>query len=465
MTTSDTDPASIDVAASAAPAGGAWEQQLLGLIEERSDELLQLAGDLIRIPSENPAGDCTEVAAFTADWLRGKGVECEVIDAGDGRLNVVSHLDGAPGERHLVLSGHYDVVPVGDVERWDFPPFAGDVVDGWLRGRGASDMKAGLAGTMFVHALMHELDVPFRGRLSFAAVCDEEAGGNRGADLVLGQGHLDGATGAVIAEPAERSHPTIGQKGSNWFRLTIDGRPGHGSLQPLHGTSANLLAARAVIALQQLWDLVPEPPEDVRQLIADSKVYAEEREGYEPGISAVFEHVTINIGRVVGGTAANVVADRAVIDVDTRVPIGLSREQVNARVREILEENGIEARIEPQGFRSEPNWTLPEDPIVETLVGALRELADPDAQGVLQWASSDARVFRAHGIPVLQYGPAELSTIHGFNERCRAEDVVLAAKTYALTTLRYLGTADAPGADGAGDCADGGGSGSSGSPA
>src|SRR5690606_36342670 len=122
--------------------------------------------------------------------------------------------------------------------------------------------------------------------------------------------------------------------------------------------------------------------------------YAEEREGYAPGIGAVFEHVTVNIGHIEGGTAANVVADRAVVEVDTRVPIGLTRDQVNTRVREILAEEGIEARIEPIGFLSEPNWTLPDDPIVETLVGALRELVDPAAEGVLKWASSDARVFR-----------------------------------------------------------------------
>lgn len=421
-----------------------WDERLAAEIEARSEELLALASELIRTPSENPDGDCTAVAELTAAYLRERGLEATVVDAGDGRINVLSRLAarGGTGERHLALSGHYDVVPVGDVERWSFPPLAGDVVDGYLRGRGASDMKAGLAGALFVFCLLAELEVPLAGDVTFLAVCDEETGGRRGADLMLDEGHLDGVTGAVIAEPAERTHPTIGQKGSHWFRLTIDGRPGHGSLQPLHGTSANLLAARAILALQQLWELEPDAPEDVRELIARSVTFAEEREGYGPGIGAVFEHVTLNVGVVRGGTATNVVADRAVVELDARIPIGLSAAQVDARIREILAAEGIEATIEPLGFRSEPNWTLPTDPIVHSLVEALRELSgDPEAEGVLQWASSDARTFRSHGIPVLQYGPAELATIHGFDERAPVADVVLAAQVYARTATRYLGVA------------------------
>jgi succinyl-diaminopimelate desuccinylase len=419
-----------------------WEARILAAVDESADELLELAGLLIRTPSENPDGDCTRVAEVIAGYLRDHDVDAELLDAGEGRVSVVAHRGVTGGERHLAFAGHHDVVPVGDTSRWSFPPFAGDVVDGWLRGRGASDMKAGLAGLIHVYILLGTLGVPLRGRLSLVAVPDEETGGRRGADWLLDQGVLDGTTGAVIAEPAERNHPTIGQKGSNWFRMTIKGRPGHGSLQPVHGTSANLLAARAIIALQRLWELTPDAPDDLKQLIADSRRFAVEREGYEPAVADVFEHVTINVGTIHGGTSTNVVADTCVVEFDTRVPIGLSREIVLARVHEILAEEGIEATVEPIGFMSEPNWTSPTDPIVSTLVGALRDLSDPAAQGVLQWASSDARTFRSHDIPVLQYGPAELATIHSFDERSRVSDVVLAAKVYALTAVRYLGLAD-----------------------
>ena len=195
-----------------------------------------------------------------------------------------------------------------------------------------------------------------------------------------------------------------------------------------------------MLALQRLWDMEPDTPADVRPLIEASKRYAIEREGYGQDIGAVFEHVTLNVGTIHGGSSTNVVADRAVAEFDSRIPIGLTAAQVDAQITRILAEEGIVATVEPLGFRSEANWTLPSDPVVESLVSTLRDISDPQAEGVLQWASSDARVFRRHGIPVLQYGPAELTTIHGFDERVKAEDVVLAARVYAETTLRYLGT-------------------------
>ncbi|MFV0407015.1 MAG: M20 family metallopeptidase [Propioniciclava sp.] len=419
-----------------------WESRVLSAIDASAEELIELLGALLRTDSQNPPGDCTQVAQVVSGYLDSHGVSNQILSAGDGRDNVVSFRP-AEGPRHLVLAGHHDTVPIGDASRWSFPPLAGDVVDGYARGRGASDMKGGLAGIIFVYVLLHRLGVPLGGSLTLASTADEETGGAGGAPWLLDGGVLDRVTGGIIAEPAERTHPTIGQKGSNWFKLTIQGKPGHGSLQPLHGVSATLLGARAALALQRLWDLEARPPADVQDLIASSKRFAEEREGYAPGIGEVFSHVTVNIGTITGGVSANVVADTCELEVDTRVPIGIRRQAVLDRVHELLAAEGIEATITPLGFQSEPNYTLPSDPVVETLVDAIRELTgDAEAAGVLQWASSDARAFRQHGIPVLQYGPAVLHTIHGIDERVKVDDVVLSAKVYALAVLRYLGISE-----------------------
>lgn len=413
---------------------------MLDAVDSAAPELIELLQAMLRTDSQNPPGDCTDMADLVRDYLTRNELESRTHSAGEGRDNVLAHARNA-GDRHLVLAGHLDTVPIGDANRWSFPPLAGDIEEGYVRGRGASDMKGGLAGIVFVFALLRRLGVPLAGSLSLAATADEETGGLGGAPWVLDRGLLAGSTAAIIGEPAERTHPTIGQKGSNWFRVTIQGKPGHGSLQPLHGVSANLLGARAAIALQKLWDLPVQPPAEAIELIELSKRFAEEREGYQPGISEVFSRVTVNIGTVHGGVSPNVVADTCVLEVDTRVPIGLERKVVLDRARQLLEAEGIEATIEPIGFQSEPNYTLPTEPIVSTLVESLQELTDDeDAAGVLQWASSDARAYRQHGIPVLQYGPALLHTIHGIDERVRVEDVVLAAKVYALTVLRYLGT-------------------------
>lgn len=415
-----------------------WEQVFLQAVSESGQELLDLAGALIKAPSENPPGDCSQVATVIADHLQRNGVDVHIENAGDGRLTVFAQRDHGEGKR-LVFSGHHDVVPVGDRARWSFDPFAGDVVNGELRGRGASDMKGGLAGLIHAFVLLERLGLPHRGALALMAVPDEETGGARGTDYVLDQLLPCGADGAIIGEPAERTSPTIGQKGSNWFRLRFKGRPGHGSLQPVHGTNANLLAARAAIALQRLWEMEAHPDPAAIDLIDLSAKRVEMREGYQEGVGEVFRRVTVNIGTLRGGSAANVVSDTCVMEVDTRVPIGLARAEVLDRVLELLADEGIEAQLEPIGFCSEPNWTHPQDDVVVATMSALQELVDPGAEAVLQWASSDARCFRQRNIPVLQYGPATLHTIHGFDERCPADDVILAAKVYGLAAIRFLG--------------------------
>lgn len=418
-----------------------WEDTLLAAIDARAGELLDLAGDLIRIPSENPPCDADQISAYIERYLDSHGLATSTHDAGDGRLNVVGRLavPAEPTERHLVLCGHADVVPVGDRDRWDFDPFAGDVVDGYIRGRGASDMKCGLAGLMFVAGLLHEFGVPLAGRLTVLSVPDEETGGIAGVPWVLDQRIIERATAAVIAEPSGPANPTIGQKGSCQFEVHVTGVPGHGSLAPMSGRSAIVTAVRAIEALQHLFDLKPEPlPDDQREAVAVSKRYVATREQGDFG--AAFDHATINIGTIAGGTAINVVADKCVFTVDSRVPFGLTRDGVLAEARRLLDDAGIEAEFVERGSRSDANWTPPSEPIVQTLVGAVAQVVDPDAYGVLQWATSDARWFRRAGVPVLQYGPAYLPSIHGFNERAPVEQVINAAKVYALTALRYLGT-------------------------
>src|SRR6218665_1698472 len=225
-----------------------WEQRLLGAIDESSPELLALAARLIRTPSENPDGDCTAVAELIVTHLSAGGIAPDTFDPGQGRVSVLAHLgEKRPDDRHLVFAGHSDVVPIGDSARWSFPPFAGDIVDGYLRGRGASDMKAGLAGLIHVFMLLRSLKVPLAGKLSFVAVPDEETGGQGGADWLLDQGVLAGADGGVIAEPPERTHPT--HRGKKRKALVW---------VPPGGTTRDTAACnRSTVAAQTCWRPAP----------------------------------------------------------------------------------------------------------------------------------------------------------------------------------------------------------------
>ncbi|GMX62766.1 ArgE/DapE family deacylase [Paenibacillus elgii] len=415
-----------------------WKKTVLEEIDKRQDELIDLCCKLIQFPSENPPGDTRDISKFITDYLKEAGIETAAHESEQHMFNLLSTV-GTKSDKHLLFCGHTDVVPAGDLSRWDFPPFAGEVKDGYILGRGASDMKCGLGGLIFVAALLKRLGVPLAGELSLFIVPDEETGGHFGVPWVLERGLITG-TAAVIAEPSSPEHPTIGQKGSAWFEFTVEGTPGHGSLSPFKGDSAIVKAAKAIEVLQRLTDMKPNIPEEMREIIEISKNYVRERE--KTDVSAVYDHVTVNIGTIHGGTKANVVADRCTIEVDSRVPFGIDYRDVLNEAKRLLLEVGIDAELKPIGFRGNANWTPSTEEIVRYLVESITDVSGKEAYGVLQWASSDARHFRNHGIPVLQYGPAELSTIHNFNERAPVWQVVQAAKVYALTALKYLGTTD-----------------------
>ncbi|AIQ30933.1 succinyl-diaminopimelate desuccinylase [Paenibacillus sp. FSL P4-0081] len=421
-----------------------WKSKVLEAIDAEQDKLLELCSQLIRFPSENPPGDSREISAFIIDYLKQAGIDTSIHPATDTMLNLVSTLGtGAeqPSGKNLIFCGHTDVVPAGDRSRWDFDPFCGDIVDGYLLGRGASDMKAGLAGLIYVTALLSKLGVPLKGDLSLLIVPDEETGGHLGVPWVLERGLISG-TAAVIAEPSGPLNPTIGQKGSCWFEFTVEGTPGHGSLSPVVGDSAIVKAAKGIDALQRLWDIKVDIPDEVKEIIRISQDYVKEREQDGSIAYQVFDHVTVNIGTIQGGTKVNVVADRCTIQVDSRVPFGVDYRDVLDRARSLLLEAGIESEVKGFGFQGNANWTSNEEPVVSDLVESICEVSGEEAYGVLQWASSDARHFRTHNIPVLQYGPAELSTIHNFNEKAPVWQIIQCAKVYALTALKYLGVED-----------------------
>lgn len=416
-----------------------WKTKVLEEIDARQDELLEFCSKLIQFPTENPPGDSREISAFIIDYLHRAGISTDIHAATEQMLNLVSEYKPASsnGRKKLIFCGHTDVVPAGDLERWDFDPFSGEIRDGYMLGRGASDMKGGLAGLIFATALLAKLGVPLQGDLSLLIVPDEETGGHLGVPWVLERGLITG-TAAVIAEPSGPLNPTIGQKGSCWFEFTVEGTPGHGSLSPIIGESAIVKAAKGIEALQRLWDIEPKIPDEVKEIIEISKEYAKEREGQ--GLAyQVFDHVTVNIGTIQGGTKVNVVADRCTVQVDSRVPFGVDYREVMERAHSLLLGAGIETEIKPFGFQGNANWTPPEEPVVRHLVDSISEVSGEEAYGVLQWASSDARHFRTHHIPVLQYGPAELSTIHNFNEKAPVWQIIQCAKVYALTALKYLG--------------------------
>lgn len=412
------------------------KQQVIAAIDENSDDLIELCAKLIQTPSENPPGDSTEITEFVKDYLEANGLSVEIHESNEKMYNIISSYGNEEGKK-LIYCGHTDVVPVGDLEKWDFPPLSGEVKDGYLLGRGASDMKAGLGGLIYSVTLMKKMGIELDGQVTLAIVPDEETGGRYGVPWLL-ENELIKGDGCLIAEPASTYNPTIGQKGSFAFELEVFGEPGHGSLSPFIGGNAITDAMKAIERIRTVTDLEIEVPEETKELIAISKKYMREVETDKAPFQDALDHISCNIGMIEGGTASNVVPESCKVNVDCRLPFGVSQEFVLDYILSELDELGINYTFTRTGFESEANYTLADDPICYTLVDNLAEISGHEAYGVMQWASSDARHFRAHNIPVLQYGPADLNTIHGYNERAKVDEIILATKVYAATIIDFL---------------------------
>ena len=350
------------------------QQQLLQAVEQRQDELLALASQLIQIPSENPPGNSAAIADAIATYLHQYGIESEQLEAPGQHVNLVAKLSGGQAGRRLILAGHTDVVPAGDRSRWDFSPESGAIRDGYLLGRGASDMKAGLAGLLFTLTLLQPHRENLAGEIILAASDDEETGGHYGTKWLLAEGHLDGDA-CLIAEPSSPLYPTIGQKGSAWTRLIFSGQAGHGSLAPVEGESANLKAAKAALALQQLWHMPVNVPAELQEVLAASQDYIR-RNRPDPRSAQLLDHVSINVGVLQGGTKANIVADQAILELDIRLPFGATPEELDAHLQDLLAAEelhmGTDYTIEHIGFRGPANYTLPSEPVVQAVLRSIQ---------------------------------------------------------------------------------------------
>src|SRR5699024_10421159 len=224
--------------------------QILTAVDEKQDQLLKLCSDLIKINTENPPGNATEIATYITDYLHSFDLDVTEYKAADDWTNLISAY-GDPEGKKLIYCGHTDVVPAGDLNKWDFSPTSGEIKDGFLLGRGASDMKAGVGGILFAVTLLKDLGIELPGQVVLALVPDEETGSKYGVPWLLDNHYIKG-DGCLIAEPSSEYNPTIGQKGSYWFTLEVFGQPGHGSLSPIIGGNAIVDTIKAIEKIRGL---------------------------------------------------------------------------------------------------------------------------------------------------------------------------------------------------------------------
>jgi len=383
--------------------------------------VVELAAELVRIPSHpGVVRQEEDVAHALADWLTQRGLAPRLDEVRPGRPNLLCSVSGRSPGRELLFCGHTDTVPLNADDPGD--GFSGAVRGGRLWGRGALDMKGALAAMAGALVALHETGALAAGRVTLAAVVDEEMQG-LGAERLVAAGLV--ADGAVVGEPTA-NQICLGHKGLEWLEIELTGRAAHGGT-PQAGINAIVAAARFVALVER--ELQPRLAERAHALLGAP---------------------TINFGTVAGGDQPSTVAARCTLGVDRRSVPGESFATVAAELEELLaavrfEMPGLttELRRHPQGIATLEHlaFVTPADhPLARAAAAASRAErgVEPELGAFPAWTDGGF-LAGAGGVPTLVLGPGDLALAHSPAESVPVAELEEAARLYAATALAFCG--------------------------
>ncbi len=385
--------------------------------------VVELARELVRIPSvAGRDGGERAAAELVAKTMSDFGWHPQLTEVAPGRSNVVATLDGGGGPGPtLALEGHLDVVTEGDLSAWTVDPFGAEIRNGRLYGRGAADMKAGVAAMLY-GARALQSSGPFPGRLRLLALCDEE-GMMLGAKRAVADGHLEGVSGVIICEP-EGGEICPSSKGALRLRFDLAGRMAHGAMPEL---------ARSPIPVASLlvWEL------------AAVQAALQRDPGPHPTLGLTYLTPTV----VAAGSLdqMNVTPARAVLAVDVRTVPGVDHAQLLEDLRSRCDRlaRTYEVAIEITVVDDRPPVEVPaEDPLVLAVGRAHAELWGHSAPlGGVPGTTDGTIITRDTGIPTVVYGPGGKWIAHQADEFVEVDEIPRYSDTYARAAQIFLGGA------------------------
>jgi acetylornithine deacetylase/succinyl-diaminopimelate desuccinylase family protein len=419
-------------------------------------QLQDLLRDLVAFRTESQAKEATHFpeearrcVGYVGDFLAALGFEIDSWDVGPSATFpahplIVARLPGSGGGRSLAVNAHVDVVPVGDGSSWSQDPFGGAVVDGRLYGRGATDMKGGLAAAMWAAKVALEQGLRPRGDIVFHVVSDEEVVGNGTREIVERAPACDVT---LSVEPTEL-RLCAAEGGLVHFRIEVEGVEAHASTRYLSvhaggkgggGVNAIEKTIKLVVALQEL-----------EQQWANSKSHPILPAGYN----------TLGPGIIVGGPGGgsdgrlNLFSNAGTSPNYCSVEYNMwfypdeSFDDVRAEVEEVVD---AVCRTDPWLREHPPRFTWKlgqiyfppldlslEHPAVTTLAGCLREVG-LDAAPAGFGAATDLAWYGERRLPGIICGPGRLAQCHVADEYLDTEQLLLAAKVYAQMLIAWCG--------------------------
>jgi acetylornithine deacetylase/succinyl-diaminopimelate desuccinylase-like protein len=408
-------------------------------IAARRDQVVALARRLIAVPSPNPPGATGPVAeaAEAAVQEAVPDADTTLHATGEGVVNLVARLRGNGLGPRVVFNGHLDTFPLGEDLGWSVDPLGGTLRDGRLYGRGAADMKGGIACSIAALAALAAHRGAWPGEAVLTLAGDEESMGPRGTKWLLDNVPHARGDAVIIGDAGSPRVLRFGEKGFLWIAVEAVGRPAHGAHVHLGANAIDRLRA-ALDALDRLRALAPEAPAAVLAAIEASRPISEPLSG--AGEAAVLRAVTVNIGRIEGGVSTNLVPASARATADIRLPVGVPAARAEAALAEALDGlSGIAWRIER---RFEPNHTDPAHPAVRLAAAVATEVLGGPVAVNMRVGGSDARWFRMAGLPTVVYGPTP-HNMGGADEYVLVEELDQVARVHALAAFDILRAAAA----------------------
>ena len=439
------------------------------------DEATDLLQTMIRNQCVNDgrpeSGGEVRNAQTLGAYLAGPGVDIKQYQSHPGRGSMALRIEGSDKKApSLLMMGHIDVVPA-DPNGWKRDPFCGDLIDGEVWGRGALDMLS-ITVTMAVAVkkLLREGWKP-KGTLVFSGMADEEALGTWGAKYLVDNKWDDVKADAVLTESGEPPLPiptkggpkaimVVGEKGSHWVGLKVNGTPGHGSI-PYKTDNALVKAAEVVkrianyqpkLHLDGAWRefvTAMQFEEPLASGLLSEAGFRDTLDGVPVGIARLFDasaHTTFSPNILHSGQKTNIVPDSAVIQIDIRTVPGDEGPQVRAMLREAI--GDLWEQVEIMDEDSNPASASKTDAPIFKVMQSVTAKVMKGAQIVPSFTvgATDSRFFRRKGVPAYGYSVYSsnipfgefMTMFHGRNERIDQESLRLMLDLYEQTARAYL---------------------------